>query len=182
MNEADLTHDLFVAATRSEFRKIRGMAERAFAQLEDGEFYVRLSPNQNCIAVVMRHMAGNMRSRFTDFLSSDGEKADRNRDSEFVEERVSRDALVSIWEDGWTRLFKTLASLQPGDLLRSVTVRGEPISVIAAFHRQIAHYGYHVGQIVLLAKHIRGDQWRTLTIPLGGSEEFNRQMGYTPGE
>lgn len=181
MNEAELTHNVFIAATRSEFRKIRGMAERTLAQLEDDELYYRLSADQNSIAVIMRHLAGNMRSRFTDFLTSDGEKAWRHRDLEFVEERTSRDALVATWEEGWTRLFSTLSSLQPGDLIQTVFVRGEPMSVIEAFHRQIAHYGYHVGQMVLLAKHIRGDRWRTLTIPLGGTEEFNRRMGYTPG-
>jgi len=181
MNEAEFLHHTFIAATRSEFRKIRGMAEKALAQLGDDELYYHLSADQNCIAVIMSHLAGNMRSRFTDFLTSDGEKAWRNRDAEFIEERTSRDALVASWEDGWTRLFSTLASLQPGDLIRTITVRGEPMSVVEAFHRQIAHYGYHVGQIVLLAKHIRGDQWHTLTIPLGGTEEFNRRMGYTPG-
>lgn len=182
MHDVEYAHHVFMEACRSEFRKIRGMAEKALAQLEDDDLYCRLSPDQNCIAVIMRHLAGHLRSRFTDFLSSDGEKPWRNRDEEFVEERMSREALVANWEDGWTRLFSTMASLQPGDLVKVVTVRGEPMSVMEAFHRQIAHYAYHVGQIVLLAKHIRGAQWHTLTIPLGGTVEFNRRMGYTPGE
>lgn len=182
MHDVAFVHHVFMEACRSEFRKIRGMAEKALAQLGDDDLYYHLSPEQNCIAVIMRHLAGHMRSRFTDFLSSDGEKPWRHRDGEFVEERMSRDALVAQWEDSWTCLFSTMASLQPGDLVRMVTVRGEPMSVVEAFHRQIAHYAYHVGQIVLLARHIRGDQWHTISIPLGGTVEFNRKMGYAPGD
>ncbi|MBM3463266.1 MAG: DUF1572 domain-containing protein [Armatimonadetes bacterium] len=180
MTESEFLHHCFIASARSEFRKIRGMAEKALAQVGDDELYYRLNPSQNCIAVVMRHVAGNMRSRFTDFLTTDGEKPWRNRDQEFVEVRTSRDALVADWEDGWTRLFHTLSSLEPGDLVRTITVRGEPMPALEAFHRQMGHYGYHVAQIVLIAKHIRGEQWHTLTIPTGGTEGYHRSLGFTP--
>ena len=124
----------------------------------------------------MKHMAGNMRSRWTDFLTTDGEKPDRRRDSEFVSEGEDRAAITLRWEEGWRTVFDALASLGPGDLSRTVTIRGEPHAVVEAVNRQLSHYGQHTGQIVFLAKHLRSSAWKTLSIPRGGSESFNERM------
>jgi hypothetical protein len=123
----------------------------------------------------MKHMAGNLRSRFTDFLTSDGEKPDRDRDGEFVDAFPSRDAMMEHWERGWRILFDALASLRPDDLAKTVTIRGEPHAVIDALHRALAHQGYHVGQIVQLSRYLAKDQWDTITVPRGGSVAFNQQ-------
>jgi hypothetical protein len=173
-------HDLNLAAAIDEFRKTRAHAEKAFAQLRDEDFFVRLSDQQCSIAAYVRHLAGNMRSRWTDFLTSDGEKPDRNRESEFAEHVVPREQIMSLWEAGWSTLFNALTSLQPGDLEKTVYIRNEPQSVVQAIIRQVAHYAWHVGQIVLLAKHIRtarGQPWNYLTIPPGQSAAFNRSKG-----
>src|SRR4051794_6166680 len=173
-------NDLTLAAAIDEFRKIRAYAEKAFAQLRDEDFFVRLSDHQCSIAAYIQHLAGNMRSRWTDFLTSDGEKPARNREGEFAEQVVPRDQIMALWNDGWSALFDALASLQPGDLEKTVYIRNEPHSVIQAIIRQIAHYAWHVGQIVLLAKHIRtarGEPWNYMTIPPGGSAAFNHSKG-----
>jgi hypothetical protein len=173
-------HDLTLAAAIDEFRKTRVYAEKAFAQLRDEDFFVRLSDHQCSIAAYVQHLAGNMRSRWTDFLTSDGEKPDRNREGEFAEQVVPHEQIISLWNDGWSALFDALASLQPGDLEKTVYIRNEPHTVIQAIIRQIAHYAWHVGQIVLLAKHIkttRGEPWNYMTIPPGGSAAFNQSKG-----
>jgi hypothetical protein len=173
-------HALTLAAAIDEFRKTKAYAERAFAQLRDDDFFVRLNDRQSSIAAYVRHLAGNMRSRWTDFLTTDGEKHDRDRESEFAEAPVPRADLLATWEAGWRALFAALESLQPGDLERTVTIRNEPHSVIQAIIRQIAHYTWHVGQIVLLAKHIkttRNEPWNYMTIAPGGSQAFNRAKG-----
>lgn len=173
-------HDLTLAAAIEEFGKTRAYAEKAFAQLRDEDFFVRLSDRQCSIAAYVRHLAGNMRSRWTGFLTSDGEKPDRNREGEFAEQVVPRDEIMSIWNDGWSVVFEALTFLQPGDLEKTVYIRNEPHSVIQAIIRQIAHYAWHVGQIVLLAKHIRtarGETWNYMTIPPGQSDAFNRSKG-----
>jgi hypothetical protein len=154
------------------------MAERAFEQLEDEDFFFRLNPRQNSIHVIVKHLAGNMRSRWTDFLTTDGEKADRDRESEFVEDVVPREQIMASWEKGWATVFAALAPLGDADLARTVRIRGEPLSAADAVVRQVEHYGYHVGQIVLIAKHLRGDKWKYLTIPPGGSAAFNRAKGH----
>ena len=154
------------------------MAERAFEQLEDEDFFFKLGPHQNSIRVIVKHLAGNMRSRWTDFLTSDGEKPDRDRESEFVEDVVPRARIMTEWEAGWATVFAALASLTDADLSRTVRIRGEPLSVADAVVRQVEHYGCHVGQIVLIAKHLRGDGWKYLTIPPGGSAAFNRAKGH----
>ena len=161
----------------AEFRTTKQMAEKCFAQLADAEFHVRINPHQNSIAVIMQHMAGNMLSRWTDFLTSDGEKPDRDRESEFDEHKLPRAALMERWERGWTALFKALESLTDADLWRVVHIRNEPHTVFHAINRQTAHYSLHLGQIQLISKHLRGDAWKYLSIPPGGSKEFNARKG-----
>lgn len=156
------------------FRYYKGMAERAMAQVTDQELTTALDEEMNSIALVVKHMAGNMRSRWTDFLTADGEKPDRHRDTEFMDAPASREALMQIWEDGWSHVFTALEPLSDADLSRTVTIRGEPHSVTQAVNRQIAHYAYHVGQIVMLAKHFRSAEWKSLSIPRNRSAEFNR--------
>ena len=168
-----------------ELRKAKRMAERAMEQLEDDDFFFRLNDDANSIYVIVKHLAGNMRSRFMDFLASDGEKPDRDRDGEFAEPdpaapRPSRGETLATWERGWTFVFDALGGLTDADLAaRTVHVRGEAMTAFAAINRQTAHYSYHVGQIVLLAKHIkltRGGTWNYLTIPRGQSRQFNQDM------
>jgi len=158
------------------FRYYKGMAEQAMAQVTDQELTTALDEEMNSIALVVKHMAGNMRSRWTDFLTADGEKPDRHRDTEFMDAPASREALMQIWEDGWSRVFSALDPLSEADLSRTVTIRGEPHSVTQAVNRQIAHYAYHVGQIVMLAKHFRCAEWKSLSIPRNRSAEFNRRV------
>ncbi|MFZ0814453.1 MAG: DUF1572 family protein [Candidatus Sulfotelmatobacter sp.] len=157
-------------------RQMRGhkrLAEGAMAQLKDHELFLTLDPESNSIAVIVKHMAGNMRSRFTDFLTTDGEKPDRKRDQEFeINSSTTRADLTTLWENGWARVFAAIESLKPEDVTRTVTIRGEPHTVLQAINRQIAHYAYHTGQIVFLAKHIRSNKWKTLSIPRGRSEDF----------
>ena len=149
-----------------QLRKLKDQADKAMAQVDDAQFFTRLDADANSIALIVKHVAGNMRSRWTDFLTSDGEKPDRDRDSEFEREPDdTRDAVLSRWEAGWKLLFATLTSLQPGDLAKTVTIRGETHTVVQAINRQLTHYASHVGQIVLLAKHFAGPGWQTLSIP-----------------
>ena len=161
-----------------QFRRTKRMAERGFEQLDEPDFFFRLSPRQNSIHVIVKHMAGNMRSRWTDFLSSDGEKPDRDRESEFVEDAVPREQVLRTWETGWAAVFAALDPLTDADLSRTVRIRGEAMTAAEAIVRQVEHYGYHVGQILLIAKHVRGDAWHYLTIPPGGSGAFNRSKGH----
>ena len=157
-------------------RQMRGhkrLAEGAMAQLKDEELFITLDPESNSIAVVVKHMAGNMRSRFTDFLTTDGEKPDRDRDQEFeLSPATTRADLTKWWEEGWARVFATIEAFKPEDVMRKVTVRGEPHTVLQGINRQIAHYAHHTGQIVFLAKHIRSSKWKTLSIPRGKSEDY----------
>lgn len=158
--------------TLLQLRKLKSQAEKAIAQIDDGQLLEVLDPESNSIGIIMRHMAGNMRSRWTDFLTSDGEKPDRNRDEEFVmPATITRAQLLACWEDGWTRTLDAISSLRPEDLSRTVAIRGEPHTVLEAINRQVAHHASHVGQIVLLAKHYAGPRWQTLSIPRGKSRE-----------
>ncbi|MGA3236469.1 MAG: DUF1572 domain-containing protein [Bryobacteraceae bacterium] len=152
------------------------LAERAMDQVTDEQLYATLDGEMNSIAVVVKHMAGNMRSRWTDFLTTDGEKPNRDRDAEFVEPPATREALLQVWEDGWRRVFGALEPLSDSDLGRTVTIRGEAHSVMQAINRQMAHYANHVGQIVLLAKHFAHDRWQSLSVPRSRSTEFNRKV------
>ncbi len=162
--------------TRSLFRQTKGLADRAMAQASDEQLLRALGEEENSIAILVKHMAGNMRSRWTDFLTTDGEKPDRDRDREFVEPAATRAALLDDWERGWAALFGTLEGLSDADLTRTVRIRGEAHSVMQAINRAYGHCAYHVGQIVLLAKHYAGENWQTLTIPRKKSAEFNRRV------
>ncbi|MEX2287209.1 MAG: DUF1572 family protein [Planctomycetaceae bacterium] len=157
------------------FRDHKQFAEKAVVQVSDEDLHKALHPETNSIAVIMKHIAGNLVSRFTDFLTTDGEKPDRNRDHEFVDDFRSRHELLDYWERGWDCLFSALAGLTPADLEQTVTIRGEPHSVVKALDRSIAHLAYHVGQIVLIARIHAGENWNVMTIPRGGSDEFNRK-------
>jgi hypothetical protein len=156
-----------------QFRGHKRLAEGAMAQLKDHELFLKLDPESNSIAIIVQHMAGNMRSRFTDLLATDGEKPDRNRDQEFeLRPSTDRTELTRMWEEGWTRVFTAIESLKPEDVMRKVTIRGEPHTVLQAINRQIAHYAYHTGQIVFVAKDIRSGKWKSLSIPRGKSEDY----------
>ncbi|HXN96403.1 MAG TPA: DUF1572 domain-containing protein [Candidatus Acidoferrales bacterium] len=158
------------------FRYYKNLGERAMAQCPDEGLFTMLDAESNSIAIVVKHMAGNMGSRWTDFLTSDGEKPDRNRDTEFEAPPTTRAELMEMWERGWKLLFGALEPLNDADLTRTITIRTEPHSVTQAINRQVAHYSYHVGQIVCLARHFAGDKWQTLTIPKKKSAEFNKQV------
>jgi hypothetical protein len=161
---------------RDELQKVKTLADKSIAQLSDDELWTKLDPEANSVAILMRHMAGNMRSRWTDFRHTDGEKPDRHRDQEFEEIPKDRAALIAEWEDGWKRVFDALDPLTDADLQATVYIRQEPHSIYKAISRQVAHYAGHAYQILLLAKHFKGAEWRTLSIPRGQSEEFNRRM------
>jgi hypothetical protein len=158
------------------FRYYKKLAEGAMTQVTDEHLFAALDPEANSIAIVVKHMAGNMRSRWTDFLTSDGEKPDRHRDTEFEDPPATREALMALWQAGWDCLFGALEPLTDADLGRRVTIRGEAHSVMQAINRQLAHYPHHVGQIVLLAKHYQHAQWRSLSVPRGKSGDFNRRV------
>jgi uncharacterized damage-inducible protein DinB len=158
------------------FRYYKGLGERAMAQAPDEAFLATLDEESNSIAIIVKHLAGNMRSRWTDFLTSDGEKPDRNRDTEFETPPQTRAEVLAMWERGWKCVFEALAQLTDADLNRSIPIRTEPHSVMQAINRQIAHYSYHVGQIVYLAKHFAGTNWRAITVPRRKSAEFNARV------
>jgi hypothetical protein len=165
-----------VSVAIEELQKVKKLADKSIAQLDDEQLWVKIDPEANSVAILMRHMAGNMRSRWTDFRTSDGEKPDRNRDQEFEEPPLTRDALLAEWEDGWRRVFDALTPLTDDDLQATVYIRSEPHSIYKAISRQVAHYAGHAYQILLLAKHLKGSEWTTLSIPRGQSEEFNRRL------
>lgn len=166
-----------VANARDEFRKLQLLVERALEQVDDAQFFAQLDSETNSIAVTLQHLAGNLRSRWTDFLTTDGEKPDRNREAEFVlAPGTARAELEQHLADGWAILFAALDALHDDDLSRTVTIRGEPHSVLQAIHRQLTHYGYHVGQVVLLARHAAGAGWVSLSVPRGASATFNARM------
>ena len=158
------------------FRYYKKLAERAMEQLSEEQLCAVLDSEMNSVAVIVKHLAGNMRSRWTDFLTTDGEKPDRDRDSEFVSPPATREALLASWESGWQLVFSALEPLSDADLGRTVTIRGEAHSVMQAINRQVAHYASHIGQIVFLAKHLAGAKWTSLTVPRNRSAEFNSRV------
>jgi hypothetical protein len=160
----------------SLFRYYKKLAERAMAQVTDEQLTLALDPEMNSIAIVVKHLAGNMRARWTGFPSVDGESASRNRDLEFVDPPQSRAELMAVWEEGWRCVFSALEPLSDADLGRQLTIRGEAHSVMQAVNRQLAHYAYHTGQIVFLAKQFQREEWKSLTIPRGQSQEFNARV------
>jgi hypothetical protein len=158
------------------FRYYKKLSEGAMSQVSGEQLYEILDGEMNSIAVIVKHMAGNMRSRWTDFLASDGEKPDRDRDSEFMNPPAGREALMKLWEEGWAHLFRAIEPLTDADLTRTVTIRGERHSVLQAVNRQMAHYSYHCGQIVMLAKHFCSQRWKSLSVPKGASSGFNQKV------
>lgn len=167
---------LYLRDVADRFRTHKDLADRALAQVRDEDLTVALDPESNSLAVLLLHLGGNLRSRWTDFLTTDGEKPDRNRDAEFEPGTVTRQELLSHWNEGWNQLFVTLAALTEDDLTRTVTIRAEPHSVVGAIDRSLTHCAYHVGQIVFLAKHLAGGHWKTLSVPRGGTRAFNEKM------
>jgi hypothetical protein len=160
----------------SVFRYYKRSAEAAMIQVTDEQLFAVLDPEMNSIALIVKHMSGNMRSRWTDFLTSDGEKPDRNRESEFMEPPSNREELAALWESGWNCVFSALEPLSSEEMKRTVFIRGEAHSVMQAINRQIAHYAYHCGQIVFLAKHFQCAQWKSPTVPRGQSAKFNQEV------
>ena len=180
MNEQSITQH-YLDDTRASFRAYKKLAERALAQVKDDEYFLTLDEESNSIAVMMKHIAGNMLSRWTDFLTSDGEKPDRNRDLEFViESGTTKEQLFAYWEQGWACLFNALESLQPSDFDKTVFIRGKAHSIVQATHRQMTHYAYHIGQIVFLAKHLRAADWKSLSVPRNRSADFNEYLNKKP--
>ncbi|HEX8072756.1 MAG TPA: DUF1572 family protein [Pyrinomonadaceae bacterium] len=175
MSETLAAH--YLADALKVFRTYKSLGEKAIAQVRDEELFVRLDPEANSIALVVKHLWGNMRSRWTDFLTTDGEKPDRHRDAEFEQtEELTRADVERWWAEGWALVFAAVEPLTPADVERTVLIRGEPHTVMQAVNRQLAHYAHHVGQIVLLAKHFRSAEWQSLSIPRGQSEAFTQRM------
>src|SRR5271166_5641368 len=163
----------YLDEARRQMRGHKRMAEAAMAQLRDEDFFTTIDPESNSAAILVKHLAGNMRSRFTDLLTTDGEKPDRFRDREFeVTLATTRADVMRWWEEGWSIVFSTIDTLKPEDVMHTVTIRSEPHTVLQAINRQIAHYAQHVGQIVFLAKHLRSSEWKTLSVPRGKSEDY----------
>ncbi|HYJ90779.1 MAG TPA: DUF1572 family protein [Pyrinomonadaceae bacterium] len=158
------------------FRNYKRLAERAIEQVSDEEFFKAIDAEANSIAVVVKHIAGNLISRWSDFLTTDGEKPERNRDAEFEITAETRPALMESWERGWQTLFDNIESLTVDDFSRTITIREQPHTIVQAINRQLTHYAYHVGQIVLLAKHFKSSDWKSLTVPRNRSSEFNQYM------
>jgi hypothetical protein len=158
------------------FHQYKRLGERAMEQVTDEQLLATLDPESNSIAMIVKHLSGNMRSRWTDFLTTDGEKPTRDRDREFVDPPATRKAIMDAWGEGWTRLFDALEALSEADLVRTVMIRGEAHSVMQAINRQVAHYSLHVGQIVMLAKHYAQDRWESLSVAKNQSAVFNRQV------
>ena len=174
MNDQSIGAHFLEDALRT-FGDYKRLAERAFAQIEEADFFRTIDEESNSIAVNMKHMAGNMISRWTDFLTSDGEKPERNRDLEFVMlPETTRAEMMAYWEKGWQCTFAAIEPLRPEDLMRNVTIRGQDHTVVQAINRQISHYAYHVGQIVYLAKHLKSHEWQSLSVPKNRSSEFNQ--------
>ena len=160
------------------FERQRDLGLKALEQLTFAELVQVLGAEDNSVAIIVKHLHGNMRSRWRDFLSTDGEKPDRLRDREFAGEFASKENVLALWREGWDYVFTALTALTPEDLQRTVTIRSKPLSVLQALLRQLDHYAYHVGQIVLLAKHFRGESWQSLSISKGKSATFNRRLGH----
>jgi hypothetical protein len=174
MSDAIVQHYLEDAI--SQFRKMKQLAEKALLQVSDEEFFVLLDEESNSLALTVKHISGNLRSRWTDFLTSDGEKEWRKRDTEFILDNDSRTSLMQAWEEGWQILFHALTPLQVADFAKKIIIRGEPHSIVQAINRQLTHYGYHIGQIVFLAKHLKSTEWKTLSVARNKSEEFRQKM------
>jgi hypothetical protein len=171
-----MTQESYVALLLREFKRLKILADGAISQCSDEQFFASPVPTDNSIAVIIKHVAGNLVSRWTDLLTTDGEKPDRNRDAEFeILPEDSRTRLLELWERGWSVLFASLGSLSDADMTRSIRIRGESLTLLQAVNRQLTHYSYHIGQAVFIAKHFCGASWKTLSIPRGGSAQFNQR-------
>ncbi|OZM57588.1 hypothetical protein CIB95_04245 [Lottiidibacillus patelloidae] len=168
--------EVYLRVVQERYKGLKNLGDKAINQLSDEDMKWAYNEESNCVAVIVKHMSGNMVSRWTDFLTSDGEKSYRNRDQEFHDNISSKEELMNVWEIGWKTLFDTLSSLKEQDLLKIITIRGEEHLVIDAIERQLAHYAYHVGQIVYIGKLVKGDKWESLSIPKGQSEDYLQQM------
>jgi hypothetical protein len=169
--------DNYIASAIKQFTQYKNLGEKAMIQVPDEKIYWQYNPESNSIATIVKHLAGNMLSRFTDFFSSDGEKIWRDRDAEFENEEMTRAELMELWEKGWVCLFNVLNALTGEDLLKKIRIRTEEHTVMEAINRQLTHYAYHVGQIVFACKIISDGQWKSLSIPKGASKEFNIKKG-----
>jgi hypothetical protein len=166
----------YLADAVESFHNYKGLADRAIAQVHDEEFFAVIDAESNSIAVIVKHVAGNLHSRWRDFLTTDGEKPDRGRDQEFEMIEDTRESLLEFWKAGWETLFGSLEPLTEEDFGRTITIRGEPHTVVEAINRQLTHYSYHVGQIVFLAKHLRSSEWKTLSVPRNRSAQYNQHL------
>ena len=176
MNDQSIGEHYLEDALRT-FRDYKKLAERAFEQIDDEDFFRTIDRESNSIAVNMKHLAGNMLSRWTDFLTTDGEKPERDRDMEFVMlPQTTKAEMVAYWDKGWQCTFDAVQPLKPEDLMRTLTIRGQDHTVVQAINRQLAHYAYHVGQIVYLAKHFKASDWQSLSVPKNKSAEFNKYL------
>ena len=172
MSQPENLGEHYLQNAAKNFRMYRELAEKAAAQLADDQIFWTPDAEANSIAVIMKHLAGNMLSRWTDLFTTDGEKPWRNRDTDFVDEFSSRDEVLAYWEKGWSKLFESLRSLTPTDLQKTVLIRNEPHTIVEALNRQLTHYAYHAGQIVFIAKHLKSADWQSLSIPRGKSADF----------
>ncbi|MFB4168229.1 DUF1572 domain-containing protein [Virgibacillus sp. JSM 102003] len=168
--------DEYLNVVQERFKSVKDLGDKAISQLSNDEIHWNLNDASNSVAVIAKHLSGNMVSRWSDFLTSDGEKSYRKRDQEFENDISSKQELIAVWEKGWNTLFKTLNGLEGQDLLKSVFIRGESHTALEALERQLAHYAYHIGQIVYIGKQLKGENWETLSIPKGKSEEYLQQM------
>ncbi len=166
----------YLETVLATFKKQKILAEKAFAQLQPEQFHLALDLESNSLAVIIKHLSGNMRSRWQDFLTSDGEKPNRDRDAEFATGNETVSNLIHLWEAGWFEVFQALENLKPNDLLKTIMIRSQPHTVLQAIERQVDHYAYHVGQIVFLAKHLQSEKWQTLSVAKGKSRAFNQEM------
>ncbi len=166
----------YLNSIKINFEKYKVMGDKTFSQLEEKDFHITIDEESNSVAVIIQHVSGNLLSRFTGFLTSDGEKTTRNRDMEFEEQQLTHMVLIEKWNDSWKVLLDTLNNLTTDDLFKTIYIRQEPHSVIEALNRSLTHTAYHIGQIVYIAKHIKKNSWKTLSIPKGKSEDFNKSM------
>jgi Protein of unknown function (DUF1572) len=166
----------YLKDSHSLLRYYKLLGEKSIAQVSDSDLLASLDPESNSIATIVKHLAGNMASRWSDFLTADGEKSTRNRDAEFEAPPETRAELVAMWDGGWKIVFDSLAPLTEEDMTRTIRIRGEAHSVMQAINRQVAHYAYHIGQIVFIAKHLASGKWKSLSIPRGKSADYNTRV------
>lgn len=167
---------MFLSSAINQFQEYKGLGEKTFAQLNDTDMHQQPNEASNSIAIIIQHLHGNMLSRWTNFLTEDGEKSWRQRDAEFEKQPLSKKKLLQLWHEGWTVFLQALESLQEDDLLKTVTIRSQPLTVVDAINRQLAHYSYHVGQIAYLGRWVKGETWQSLSIPKGASDAYHQQM------